>query len=337
MINRFDDKYEIRLASLDEIPELMAFIDLYWKKGHILATNREFFDYEMVVDGTVNFLIAKTKKNGEIEGILGFLPCSKDKSKLDIWGVVWKTIPGAMPMLGMELKKRLMAIIGARTDLGVGANPTTAVPLLSRIYHYYTAKMKHYYRLADVGKYKIAQINNKLILPYDKTQNIEVVELVSINELIDFFDFTTVSRMIPYKDSWYYDKRFYKHPLYQYKIWGLRANDKTALMVTRLQKCNGSAAVRIVDYIGNQSLFAGCGSFVDALLSEAEYIDFYFDGFDEEFVKQAGFCEVSDNTNVIPDYFNPYELVNVDIYVNSSNNSDKCLFFKADGDQDRPN
>ncbi len=337
MINRYDEKYEIRLAGLDEIPELMEFIDLYWKKGHILATNREFFEYEMAVDGRVNFLIAKTKKDSKIEGILGFLPCSKDKNRLDIWGVVWKTMPGAMPMLGMELKKRLTAIIGARTDLGVGANPETAVPLLKRIYHYYTAKMKHYYRLADVGEYRIAQIKNKLILPYEKIQNVEVVELASINELIDFFDFSTVGEMIPYKDSWYYNKRFYKHPIYHYKIWGLRANDETALMVTRLQKCNGSAAVRIVDYIGNQSLFAGCGSFVDSLLSEAEYIDFYFDGFNEEFVKQAGFCEVCDGTNVIPDYFNPYELVNVDIYVSSSNNSDKCLFFKADGDQDRPN
>ena len=56
-----------------------------------------------------------------------------------------------------------------------------------------------------------------------------------------------------------------------------------------------------------------------------------------QLVKQAGFCEVRYDINIIPDYFNPFEQVNVDIYVDSSNNRKKCFFFKADGDQDRPN
>ena len=53
MPNRFDTRYEIRLAMYSEISEIMQFIDEYWKKGHILATNRDFFEYEMVVDGQV--------------------------------------------------------------------------------------------------------------------------------------------------------------------------------------------------------------------------------------------------------------------------------------------
>ena len=99
------------------------------------------------------------------------------------------------------------------------------------------------------------------------------------------------------------------------------------MIITRTQNCNNSSAVRIVDYIGEQKLFASCGSFFDTLLNENEYIDFYFDGFDEQFVKQAGFCEVRDDINIIPDYFNPFEQVNVDIYVDSSNNRKKCFFF----------
>ena len=85
MPNRFDTRYEIRLAMYSEISEIMQFIDEYWKKGHILATNRDFFEYEMVVDGQVNFLIARSLENEKIEGILGFLPCSKNSERLDIW------------------------------------------------------------------------------------------------------------------------------------------------------------------------------------------------------------------------------------------------------------
>ena len=91
MANRFDERYEIRLAFFNEISELMSFINTYWKSGHILAVDRDFFEYEMVVDGKVNFLIAKTKDTGIIEGILGFLPCSRCAEKLDIWGVVWNS------------------------------------------------------------------------------------------------------------------------------------------------------------------------------------------------------------------------------------------------------
>lgn len=335
--NRFDEKYDIRLAKIDEITEVMSFIDVYWKKGHILAKNRDFFEYEMVVDGKVNFLIAKSLMSGKIEGILGFLPCSKDQTKLDIWGVIWKTVPGAMPMLGMELKKRLMKIIGARTDLGVGANLSTSVPLLNRIYHYYTAKMKHYYRLADRSSYIIAQVNVKAIPIYEKNSNILVTEMRTVEELDHFFDFECVSENIPYKDIWYYNRRFYNHPLYTYRVWGIKNEGKRAIMVTRDQEYNGSIAVSIVDYIGKQELFGQCGEFFDSILDRAEFVDFYFDGFKEEYAKRAGFVSIDEYDNIIPNYFNPFEQRNVDIYVDSSDSLNICTFFKADGDQDRPN
>ena len=50
----------------------------------------------------------------------------------------------------------------------------------------------------------------------------------------------------------------------------------------------------------------------------------------------AGFCERTENdSNIIPNYFSPYEQRNIEIYV--SGNINDGLFCKADGDQDRPN
>ncbi|MCR5590981.1 MAG: hypothetical protein K6F73_05555 [Lachnospiraceae bacterium] len=335
MANRFDEKYDIRLAEYAEIPDVMSFIDTHWKKGHILASNREFFEYEMVVDGQVNFLIAKRHEDGSIDGVLGFLPCSRSTDKLDIWGVIWMTVPGSLPMLGMELKKRLMQTIGARCDLGTGANPETSVPLLARIYHYYTAKMKHYYRLADLDGYKIAVVNKKIIPPHSN-EEAKIEKIENIGRLREFFDFSVMEDCVPYKDSWYYERRFFNHPLYEYDVWSIAFNDSRAFMVTRRQECNGSSIIRIVDYAGVQSLFGKTGAFLDKLLNENEYVDFYFDGFDEKYAREAGMIETDDADNIIPNYFSPYSQENVDIYVDSSDNVSKCLFFKADGDQDRP-
>lgn len=337
MKNRFDEKYDIRLAQYDEIPELMSFIDTFWKKGHILGTNREFFEYEMIVDGQVNFMIAKEKETKRIEGLLGFLPCSRQLDKLDVWGVIWKTIPNAMPLLGIELKKRLVLAMNVRNELGVGANSKTSVPLLSRILHYYTAQMKHYYRLADIDDYKIANIKEKIIPQYNNDRSASVFELKSWHELEEFYDFESSSDTIPYKDFWYYKKRFYEHPIYKYNVWAIFDGKEKAFLVTKRQECNDSSAIRIVDYRGEEYLFALCGPFFDELLQDSEYIDFYFDGFDASYVKKAGLHEVEEDINIIPDYFSPYEQKNVDIYVVSSNQNDKCTFFKADGDQDRPN
>lgn len=337
-MNRFDEIYDIRLAYLSEIPSIMQFIDEHWKKDHILARDRDFFEYEMVVDNQVNVIIAKRKSDGRIDGLLGFLPCSKSEDKLDAWGVIWKTIDGAVPMLGMELKKRLMVERRIRTDVGVGANYETSVPLLGRIFHYYVGKMKHYYCLADRDEYKIAQINKKIPFLPNKSNKIKWISIENKEQMENFFDFNSVNNIIPFKDAWYYNKRFLEHPIYEYKLWGLEnLKGDRAILTTRIQECNGTKATRIVDYIGYQELFCDCGNLFLKFLEESEYVDFYFDGFNEQYAIDVGMIKVEENdVNIIPDYFNPFEQRNVDIWVDSSDHQNVCMFFKADGDQDRP-
>ena len=67
-----------------------------------------------------------------------------------------------------------------------------------------------------------------------------------------------------------------------------------------------------------------------------EYVDFYCAGFEDYLVQAAGFTPLLDNdTNIIPNYFYPFEQKNIDIWVQST--SENTSFTKADGDQDRPN
>ncbi len=48
---KFDELYEIRLATPNDIDNIMAFLKEYWDKNHILAINRDFFEYEFGVGG----------------------------------------------------------------------------------------------------------------------------------------------------------------------------------------------------------------------------------------------------------------------------------------------
>ena len=103
----YDDVYEIRLATIDDIDSIMRFIENNWKSGHILATNRSFFEYEFMEDnGVVNFILAIHKEKGTIESLSGILKANHSNHKLDIWGAIWKTLDNNIAFVGMELVQR---------------------------------------------------------------------------------------------------------------------------------------------------------------------------------------------------------------------------------------
>lgn len=337
-MNDFDKKYDIRFAKYEEIDEVMQFLDTYWKKGHILAKNRAFFEYEMVVDGRVNYVIAKDRESGLIHGIDGFVMASRSREKLDIWGSIWKVIPGSMGMLGLELDKRLKEYTGCRSCLSIGINPRTAVPLARKMMGYKdVGKMRHFYCLANHGDYRIAKIEHFEPFVENEENQVQLIQFNDIKELEKNYDFSCSEDTVPYKDAWYINRRYFKHPIYKYQVYGLaESGNVRALLVCREQEYNASTALRMVDYIGKPELFAGISGFLKSGLEKYEYIDFYCHGFDTTYVRRAGMIEVRENdTNIIPNYFAPYVAENVDIWVGTL--KEGAVFFKADGDQDRPN
>lgn len=333
-----DEKYEIRLACKADIPDIMEFIGKNWKAGHIMAINRDFFEYEFLEeDGRVNFILAIDRNKGTIEGLNGFLKASHDKNYLDIWGSIWKVLPGNMLFLGTEIIKRYVSLTGCRTIMGVGSNPRTAIPIFDRILKMYTGKMKHYYMLADRNDFIIAKVNKHPSVKINESTAC-MIRFRTIEEMEHRIDLKKYHDCIPYKDAWYIEHRFFKHPIYHYDVYGIEFDGNVdAVIVLRKQEYRERIAIRFVDYIGNQTLFAELGSFFWRLLKaeNVEYVDFYCDGFPEEPVVAAGFTLLDENDkNIIPNYFGPFLQENIDIWVNSS--CDKAIFTKADADQDRP-
>ena len=348
-MNKFDEQYDIRLAKVDETAEIMDFLDNYWKKGHILAAGKELFNYEFLDKDeiTLHIIIAKNKLNHKICGLCGFLPTSdtEDISKRDIWGSIWKVIEGEgnLPFLGIELIKRLKLVYPHRYNIGIGINKNTSAVIRRVAFKEYVARMKHYYLLNETmlenNSFKIAKISHKPIRECaDKVEPVTVKRIYNIEETAPAF--VPDREAVPYKDLWYINKRFFLHPIREYMVYEITSseNGTKALIVLREENVFQSKALRIVDYIGEQSLFSNLGIFLKNLIKSEnyEYIDLYTYGFEEKYIVSAGFSErKEDDNNIIPNYFSPFVAENIDIYVRSP--YENTVFMKADGDQDRPN
>ena len=341
----YEARYEIRQAYYKDIDNIMAYIDDDWRKGHIMARDRRMFEYEFLEDdGSVNVVIAIDRGTQKIEGMIGYLYSSSDRTKRDVWGSIWKVRDGNMSLLGVEIMKRMETISKCRYNLGTGANPKTNIPLMRVMFGRTAAKMEHYYKLGNVPKdgYKIANVPDdyaQICLKKDD-KNIKCVKRIhSADELTSLFSSDACINAIPYKDAWYIDKKFFKHPIYEYEVYGIQRadDDYIAAFVLRKQEACGHVCYRMVDFIGDFSAIALTKDFFDDILageSCAEYVDFYCLGMNEEDMDKAGFDSVNDDI-IIPNYFSPFVQQNIDIWVHYP--VEGVTFVKADGDQDRPN
>lgn len=339
-MNVYDERYNIRLANFNDINLITDFIRDNWRKDHALASNRELFEYEFLEkDGSVNFVLAIDRKTEMLEAISGFLKASHDENHLDIWGVMWMTRPNNIALLGIELLKRRDFLTGCRTAMGVGDNPDTAVPLISKLMNRYVAKMNHYYILSDRKEYKIASVNEHNRNIYVNRKKYEIIHFESIRELTKYYDMENNINVRPYKDNWYIDHRYFKHISYKYDVCGIKTGlSVDAIIVLRNEWFGDRYVVRIVDYIGDQNAITGAGWYFEKLIEDnrCEYIDFYNLGFRDEYLKMAGFTLRSkSDLNIIPNFFHPFVQKNIDIWVDSTNSD--TVFFKGDADQDRPN
>jgi hypothetical protein len=343
-MNKFDERYLFRFAEEKDISSIMCFIEEEWKSGHVLAKNRDYFCYEYQFGDKVNYLLAVNKATLRIEGIIGFIEASLNSEHKDIWGVMWKIREGKenIPFLGVELMKRLMAETKCRAEIGVGANPSTSIPILKMMLGFHIGKMKHSYRLnEDTAEFEIAVIKNKIITTKaSSTKNHRLQKFSGIDELTKHYDLEKDKDSIPFKDAWYLERRYFKHPVYNYLVWGIQDEQKItrAILIGREISLKNKRILRLIDYIGDPSMLAGLFSEFRMLFvkHEYEYIDFYYYGINENYLSESGFVLRDENDeNIIPNYFEPFVQKNIDIWVNSSVKD--IVICKGDGDQDRPN
>lgn len=317
----------------------MNFIKDYWAEKHILANNKEFFLYEFSnLEEALNFIIAEDFNN-KILAILGFIEYGKEQQ--NIMTVMWKSISKEQPFLGIELLKYLTENKLYKSVSFVGINKKT-----TGIYNYLgytTDKLQHFYRIADKDEYKIAHIQDKRILPTSLEKEFELVALNNFEDFTTAFNWALYenSNPKPYKELWYIEKRYYNHPIYNYQIFGIKNSDSdiiNSVIICREITINNTKILRIVDFLGVETDLNYISYEIEQLIQKGnyEYIDFYQYGIDDNILYRAGFSKKTDNINIIPNYFEPYDLKNVEIQFFTTK-PENIRLFKADCDQDRPN
>ena len=322
----------IRFAKIEDIDKIMQFINDEWKQNHILARDKSFFEYMYVIDGKVNFVIS-SDNNETINGILGFIPYDKKYEQISF--AVWKALRSVDGMVGMALLNFIEKELRPNIITTPGINAKTTIPIY-RFLGYEVGKMKHYYRIVPRENYKIAVIHNT------EVKNVLLKTDIIFKEINLFEDYKNFDIMFEKeaikKEFWYIERRYFSHPIYKYRCFLLqRKNEKPLVIIVREQEINTNKCLRVVDMLGNYSMLLDATNAIDSILKKEgyEYIDCYVSGVEKQIFMDAGWNDVDDTNDIIPNYFAPFEQTNIDIYYSCKPKN--MVIFRGDGDQDRPN
>ena len=324
---------EVRFAQQADIGQIMHFLDVCWRKGHILARDRKMFVWQYHFGEALSMVLG-VDEDQEIQGVLGFIPYESDgDEKPDVCLALWKANPG-QAFLGMRMLLFLQKYVPHRRLFCVGINLQTT----ERIYKefgFHIGRMKQWYRLRRQSLYQIAGVKNAAVPELQEEQlSLHIVtDCMVLQNLSDVF-----GTGVPRKSRSYIEKRYMLHPRYHYDIYLARnSEEKSLLLVLRAQEWHDAVALRLVDCIGELSLLPQCSEAIDRILEEkgAEYIDCYEAGVPDRLMRLAGYLEVDGSGNIIPNYFQPY--VKENISIDYAADGTDFVLFRGDGDQDRPN
>jgi len=306
--------------------KLFSFLKENWNNNHIYIKDQKYFGYEF--SDNSNFVLAKN--DNKIVATLGYFDYD---NKGDIWTVIWKN-SGKMD----DGLKCLQFLLNAsyKSVSSCGINKKT-IP----IYEFLginTGRLKHFYILnQELEEYNIAKISEKNIKKIETKDVEDLIEVESIDELLKLINYQELKKYNFYKSPEYFNKRYFKHPYYKYHIL-LKSKNANSILVYRIIKVNGGSCIRIMDFLGDEKEFNELTNYLVAkmLKEKHEYIDIYEVGIEDEILEDSGFIErIEEDSNIIPNYFEPFVQKNIEIYYMSNCNS-KFRIFKGDGDQDRP-
>ena len=341
--------YSIRCCGAADLTSLMLFIDKHWAKEHILSVSRKLMAWQYYNRrwNRYNFLMGIDDKNGDILGIISYIPTYiYDMSIGDndnfVWLSVWKVRDDyAKTALGIQLLSAVFELEDTKNVGTVGNNQ--AVEPLYRVMKFKTGVLEHYY-IANDNMHECSLLNGCATKHNNVSDDkIRIQQIESENELLAFFENAKYMESIyPIKRARYYINRYIKHPFYKYNLfWIVNNGIKTVLLVCRTVQAQGAKAIRIVDINGAISIISGAyGAFQKMLnQSNAEYIDMYCHGLDDNLLVALGFTRKTVESGVtVPNYFEPYTASNVEIRFAYHVADDKQYYiFKGDCDQDRPN
>jgi len=161
-------------------------------------------------------------------------------------------------------------------------------------------------------------------------------------DVLTHFPVALLAAIQPVKDLDYIRRRYFEHPLYAYRMYGVFDQDAmVALLVARVVTVGEASALRLVDILGDISYLPRVTLALHRVLESEcmEYLDLVSYGIDGGLLQQAGFAplDLTSEEVVIPNHFQPFIQKNITLnFFVDGEIPVNLRIFKADGDQDRP-
>lgn len=333
MINQKINSY---IGNISDCTDVQKFIKKYWKKNHILAQNKEFFKWLYIQDKRLNFSIVK--KNRTIVGIMGFIPQKKFDSKLSdnqitlTLSVTSKNAPpGTLFRLFSTLKKKFSIDF-----VSSSGSWNSSIIDYNKLLGFKIGVMDHFFILPN-KKFKLIKTPYKLKFNIKNTGKFRLIKKKDSKKK---YKHLFVNK--PQKSFKFLINRYLNHPIFNYEIYEIKDNNKIlCLLVIRIIKVKNENIIKIIDYQGQKKNIVYCGCLLNYLLRtyNPEFIDFVSNGFPKNLLFKLGLKSKKNYPKLIlPDYFNPWILKNIEIKCGTiSNKKDIFLIMRGDGDRDSPN
>lgn len=337
----FNSMYAISICKKEEIEDVIEFINQYWKRGHALVESKDLMDWQYYnkVDDTYNFVLARSRTSGKIHAIEGFIPTTQFDHNIKTpmtWGAIWKTRSDvAPPGLGMAVKlyRENEYSTPYFSEIGISEDAEKYNRFFDNTIFYLCPWYMCNTNLNDYKLIKPSQLKSTITV--DRYKNVELKEIT----LREWKECNEIKNSIPpFKSVKYYENRYFKHPIYNYKSILLSDGKEIEVIFYRVVKAFNSNCIFFVDYIGHGHVLKKSHRCFEDLLKKtsAEYILFLCHGINEEYLLEAGFT-LRNNNDIVPIYYEPFLKQNVDILCASRSSRITWPSFKGDSDQDRPN
>lgn len=345
-IEKLQEDYELRFCRADEREQLVEFLREYWRKDHIFVLRPDLLDWQHLdrKNNRYNYVVAQNRKSGEFHSVLGFIPTSHYDDQIaqtEIWTSTWRSRPDIhVKGLGVGLYYYVKTAIPLDAITLLGISQSTLG--IYKRWHFQVGKMKHYYILNDAIKdfRLVKNIQDMYTSGHEDADSAKSLERCTLQEFLTLPE-EAFAGMNRYKSKDYFVNRFFHHPIYHYEIFCIREHGNAlGVIVARVCGNEGSRCLRIVDMTCGEDKLCGMLHCFKRLLSEEdyEYVDFMEAGLNDEMIQRAGFIDKEQSGAIVPNYFEPFCLQNVDLdYAYKSVSGLPNSFFKADADQDRPN
>lgn len=335
---------EIRKAKDSDIQHIMEFIGIHWEKGHILSENKPFMEWQHKSKKGFNFIVAVS--NGLIIAVLGYINnqrYDKNSSLKTIWLALWKVKDDSnISGLGLKLVKALEE--EEHPDILASNGTLIAQWPIYKFLGFKCISLKCFYLINTLVPKKIIELSepdSKNVVARNSDSHGSELSRVNYNELktINWDVYKGLNELVKTPD--YFNKRYLKHPIYDYRIYKITGKDHfDSLIATRLVEHDGAKVLRIIDFSGDPNSFIGLGVLIREILENEsiEYCDFWQYGIDDKILSDSGFSLLKDDSSIIiPNFFEPFVKQSGEIHsVFKTELSGNYIICKGDGDQDRP-